>query len=313
MRSPARTCVVPEGLAGAMLDQAVRTLFGLSWGRARALIDRGKVRVDDELATVHTTPVRAGASLVLDPAARAPRGAALGREAIVHLDAHVVVVRKPAGVSTVPFDEREHGTLDELVRAHLASTASSRRERPNLGVVHRLDRETTGLVVFTRTWLAKKSLSAQFRDHSVTRRYFAIVHGILTRPATYRSHIMEDRGDGLRGSWEARPRKGPPAGQHAVTHVEPVEPLAGATLVACRLETGRTHQIRVHLSEAGHPLVGERVYVRGRAVREIPAPRLMLHATTLGFVHPKTEEAMIFEEPIPRDMREVIAALARGP
>jgi 23S rRNA pseudouridine1911/1915/1917 synthase len=119
---------------------------------------------------------------------------------------------------------------------------------------------------------------------------------------------MEDRGDGLRGSARGRP---PPSAREAITHVERIEALAGATLVGCRLETGRTHQIRIHLSESGHPIVGERVYVRGYAGPLIEAPRLMLHAAELGFVHPATQREMRWELPMPDDMRAVLERLRR--
>jgi 23S rRNA pseudouridine1911/1915/1917 synthase len=231
---------------------------------------------------------------------------------VVHADAHVVVVAKPAGLSTVPFEsEHAEDSLEARVRKWVERRAGSRRSgRPNLGVVHRLDKETTGLIVFTRTWLAKQSLSAQFRRHTVHRRYLAIAHGNV--PArTIRSVLVADRGDGLRGSSRLA-RSGDGHGREAVTHVEQLEALAGATLVACRLETGRTHQIRIHLSEAGHPLVGERVYIRAYAGPLIDAPRLMLHAAELGFVHPATGLAVHWELPLPADMRSVLERLRRG-
>jgi 23S rRNA pseudouridine1911/1915/1917 synthase len=160
-------------------------------------------------------------------------------------------------------------------------------------------------VVFTRTWLAKQHLAAQFRSHTVHRRYLAIAHGEV-RSATIRTHLMEDRGDGLRGSARGIP---PSAARLAITHVERLEALRGATLVACRLETGRTHQIRIHMSESGHPLVGERVYVRGFAGPLLAAPRLMLHAAELGFVHPVTERQVSWESALPEDMKATLARL----
>jgi 23S rRNA pseudouridine1911/1915/1917 synthase len=173
-------------------------------------------------------------------------------------------------------------------------------------VVHRLDKETSGLIVFTRTWLAKQSLTQQFRAHTVHRRYLAIAHGHV-QSQTFRSRIIADRGDGLRGS--LGPRAPKEAGQLAVTHVEILEKLVDASLVACRLETGRTHQIRVHLSEAGHPLVGERVYIRRFDAPPIPAPRMMLHAAELGFVHPATNAEMRWELPLPADMELTLKRL----
>lgn len=306
-----RTATVPEELAGKPLDGAVRALFGLTWGKARSLVERGKVTVGGDVVVEGERRVRAGAVLELDPARPAPaRAGDLGSSALVHVDAQVVVVRKPSGISTVPFDDAETGTLDERVRAILSKRGSG--GRPNLGVVHRIDKETSGLLVFTRTWLAKQSLAQQFREHTVVRRYLAIVHG-APASRTFRSHLIADRGDGLRGSWEARPRKSPrPEGQLAITHVKLLERRGPASLVECRLETGRTHQIRIHLSEAGHPLVGERVYVRNFAGEPVGAPRLMLHAAVLGFVHPSTGEEVLFEDPLPADMARVWQKLSEG-
>jgi 23S rRNA pseudouridine1911/1915/1917 synthase len=336
-----RVEIVGPGLAGP-LDRAVRSLFGVSWGKARAWIAAGKVRLGGEPVTEETARVPPGAEITIDeraPAQRAPRpgdaaGAGSSSEVrVLHADPHVVVVAKPAGLSTVPFAsaasaesdrERRPGmpedTLEARVRKWVEQRGGSRRAgRPNLGVVHRLDKETTGLLVFTRTWLAKQSLTAQFRRHTVHRRYMAIAHGDV-RPRTIRSVFVPDRGDGLRGSSRMAgsrfggraPKHKPEQAREAVTHVEPLEALAGATLVACRLETGRTHQIRIHLSEAGHPMVGERVYIRSYGGPLIEAPRLMLHAAELGFVHPATNQAMRWELPLPDDMRAVLDRLRRG-
>jgi 23S rRNA pseudouridine1911/1915/1917 synthase len=325
---------VPPTLAGP-LDRAVRGLFGASWGRARGWIEAGKVRVSGAVVTEATARVAAGDTVALDE--RAPGSGARSRRAelddrdVVYVDAQVIVVAKPPGVSTVPHEASdERDTLEARVRAWLerrgkagkgGRSAGGRPSggrsgggrpsggrpggRPPLGVVHRLDKETSGLVVFTRTWMAKQRLAAQFRQHTVHRRYLAVAHGDV-RTRTIRSFLIEDRGDGLRGSARGTPGAG---GREAITHVERVEALTGATLVACRLETGRTHQIRIHLSEAGHPLVGERVYVRGFAGPLIEAPRLMLHAAELGFVHPATEREVRWELPLPDDMRAVVERL----
>jgi 23S rRNA pseudouridine1911/1915/1917 synthase len=299
---------VPQALAGP-LDRAVRGLFGLSWGRARSWIEAGKVRVAGAVVTEATSRVAAGVTVVLDeraPAPRSRRGELEDRD-VVHVDAQVIIVAKPPGVSTVPYEGTEGDTLEARVRGWLERRGKGARGRPALGVVHRLDKETSGLVVFTRTWMAKQRLAAQFRQHTVHRRYLALAHGDV-RPRTIRSFLLEDRGDGLRGSARGTPGA---AGREAITHVERVEGLAGsgATLVACRLETGRTHQIRIHLSEAGHPLLGERVYVRDYRGPLLEAPRLMLHAAELGFVHPATEREMRWELPLPDDMRAVVERL----
>lgn len=327
---------VPQDLQGAALDAVVRAGFALSWGRARDLVRRGKVSIDGQTCTQPVRYVNAGAVVTIDLAARNTRTIAtdLPQNAIVHVDPHIVVVEKPAGISTVPYDPEGMGasiakrasrgedvTLDERVRVELA-----RREKragghgnapPSLGVVHRLDKETSGLVVFTRTWAAKKSLMDAFRAHTVHRRYLAIVHG-AAEPGTIRTHFIEDRGDGLRGSIEHRGGRkkaiGSERSQLAVTHFEVVERLHSdavgkCTLISCQLETGRTHQIRIHLSESGHPLVGERVYIRGFRGTVINAPRMMLHAAELGFVHPATEEQMDWESRMPEDMATILESL----
>jgi 23S rRNA pseudouridine1911/1915/1917 synthase len=306
--SPRQAGNASVGSGPEALDAVVRDRFSLSWGRARQAIVSGKVFVNGERVLVATRPVRAADEVELRVAAPRPeRGASLAKDALIYVDAHVVVVAKPPGISTVPFDEGETGTLDALVRAALPTArGEGRGARPSLGVVHRIDKETSGLLVFTRTWLAKQSLSQQFRRHTVHRRYDALVHGSLSS-RTIESHILPDRGDGLRGSLEALARwKGPrDAGDCAVTHVRVVERFSRASHVSCVLETGRTHQIRIHLSEAGCPLIGERVYIRGFARDLIPAPRLMLHAAELGFVHPATGEELQFALPMPDDMRQV--------
>ena len=180
-----------------------------------------------------------------------------------------------------------------------------------LGVVHRLDKDTSGLMVFTRTAHAKRALAAQFREHTIDRIYHAIAHGAVpaTRVETY---LLLDRGDGMRGSYgHFRRPKGdvPVEAKYSVTHLRPIAGLAGATLVECRLETGRQHQIRIHLSELGHPLVGERVYIRDYAGPKIEAMRPLLHALTLGFEHPRTAERVLFHREPPADFQAAIESL----
>ena len=322
---------VPADLGGAALDAVVRSLFELSWGRARDLVRRGKVSIDGQTVTAPVKYVQAGSSVAIDLAARNTRTIAtdLPGGALVYVDPHVVVVEKPAGIPTVPFDPdgmaasiarrtrqaSPEPALDERVRIALARRERKSGPPPELGVVHRLDKETSGLLVFTRTWAAKKILMAAFRAHTIERRYLAIVSGDM-KPKTIRTHFIENRGDGLRGSIEHRGGRkyavGSERGQEAITHVEVVERLANgrATLVACVLETGRTHQIRIHLSEEGHPVAGDRVYTRGRDPSTlVRAPRLMLHAADLGFVHPATEEQMRWSSEPPEDMATVLASL----
>jgi 23S rRNA pseudouridine1911/1915/1917 synthase len=170
------------------------------------------------------------------------------------------------------------------------------------------------VLVFARTLAARKHLQRQFRAHSIERRYLALAQGILTRPRTVESDFIPDRGDGLRGSYgHFRKPKGPlpDDAQHAVTHIAPREALRGATLVECRLETGRQHQIRIHLSELGHPLLGEQVYARDYKGPKLSAPRPMLHAAVLGFAHPGTNAQVRFESPLPSDFARTLAQLRR--
>lgn len=283
------------------LDRWLRELLpGKSWNEVRRLVRTGKIFVDGSARLDPSEQVAAGAELELRPnAPRATRTPALPKSRILHLDAHVVVVEKPPGVSTVPYDENERGTLDQLVM----ETISQRGRRAPLGIVHRIDKETSGVVVFARTVAAKQALKNQFRFHSVGRRYMAIAHGSV-RSVSIESRLVKDRGDGRRGSTDDQE-----LGREAITHVTLVEKLRGASLVECRLETGRTHQIRIHLAERGHPLLGERVYSKSYRGELLPAPRLMLHARQLSFDHPQTGQRLEFERPLPADMLAVLDGL----
>jgi 23S rRNA pseudouridine1911/1915/1917 synthase len=289
------------------LDRALREVTpNVGWKPLRKAIETGKVKVDDRVVTDPRTLVEAGAKLeVRMSAPRAGRGSPLPRSAWLFVDRNLVVIDKPSGVSSVPYEPKERGALSDVVRNELSKRQGSRI--PPLGVVHRLDKETSGLIVFARNVTAKRELKQAFRFHTIQRHYLALCQG-NPGSRTFRSHLIEDRGDGRRGS-----TTNPELGQPAVTHVEVLETFASASLVKCRLETGRTHQIRIHLSEAGHPVVGERVYVH----EELPkygATRLMLHARELGFVHPLSGENLHFEVEPPEDMQRVIADLrsARG-
>ncbi|MEP7051716.1 MAG: RluA family pseudouridine synthase [Pseudomonadota bacterium] len=293
------TFVAAEGRGAQPLDRLLREQHeGASWAEVRRLIETGKVSVNGNVQRETAARVPGGAQIELRMAtARHREGPRLPAGAIVHVDGHVVVVQKPAGISTVPYDENETGTLDELVRTELG------RKEPPLGIVHRIDKETSGLVLFARSHAAKLDLKNQFRVHSVRRRYRAIVHGAV-KDRTIFSRLIQDRGDGRRGS-----TTNPTLGRESVTHVFFREALQGATFIECRLETGRTHQIRIHLSEAGHPLVGERVYAKNNPHPTIAAPRLMLHALQLGFRHPVSNAELDFEQPLPPDLLEVLARL----
>lgn len=314
--------VVPEALAGRQLDGALRELLHVAWSVARSLVETGKVKVSGAPASSVRRRLRAGEVIEIDPRAPKPKTArlrAISEDLIAYLDASVVVVRKPAGISTVPYEgegapeESEEETLDAVVRDALSRRSGRERGgagkgRAPLGVVQRLDKVTSGLIVFARTFAAKKHLSQQLRRRSMHRRYLAIAHGDV-KSATFRSLIVPDRGDGLRGSSDRLHGRVPSADDLATTHVERLEGLRGATLIACKLETGRTHQIRVHLAEAGHPIVGERVYMREHRGPQIEAPRVMLHAAELGFDHPANERPMLFRMDPPEDFARVLERL----
>jgi len=294
---------------GARLDRAIRQALGEPpWSRVRAWIRSGKAWVDDRAETDPAHRLRAGQFVAIRMSAPRPsQSGHLASESIAFADPHIVVVRKSPHVSCIPFSRGERGTLQEQVRSWLNRGVRSKGQNGgDLGVVHRIDKETSGLIVFTRTLAAKRGLDDQMRAHTVERRYLAIAHGPV-RSRRIESRLVSDRGDGVRGS-----TTDPARGRRAVTHVHVEERLPGATLVACRLETGRTHQIRIHLAEGGNPLVGERVYVRDWSGPLIDAPRLMLHAAVLGFEHPIRRAWMRFEDPLPKDLCACLASLRRG-
>lgn len=303
--------VVSAVQSGKTVSAIVREALSLPWTRAKALCESGRVAVDGQQSIDPGARVAEGMTVVVDERAPRRRSGTLSRDHLIHVDRDLVVVEKPSGVMTVPFDPADKDTLVDRTRAALRRLSSG--YDPQLGVVQRLDKDTTGVLVFTRTVAAKRHLQQQFREHSIERRYVALVHGVFFRARTFETDLLRDRGDGLRGSWGffRRPtsKAPPPDAQHAITHVQPIERLRGATLVECHLETGRQHQIRIHLAEAGHMLLGERVYIRGFPGDRIEAPRPMLHAATLGFVHPRTEEPMRFDSDPPQDFMDVLRSL----
>lgn len=304
--------------AGKTLAAIVRAALGVPWSRAEKLITTRRVRVDGIALTEPARRMVAGEIVVMAPEAAAVTRGMLEPERVVYADKDVVVVRKPPGLLTVPFESEDRDTLIDRTRVLLKhrrfGVEPSAGGEVELGAVQRLDKETSGLVVFTRSFAAKKALSRAFAEHDVERRYLAIVHG-TARSARYATWLVKDRGDGIRGSMPSREGQPPRAdAQHAVTHVEVRQVLDGATLVECRLETGRTHQIRIHLAEAGTPIVGEPVYIRDyRGDRDDPkfrAPRPLLHAWVLGFARPLGGGPPLrFEEPLPSDFVEVLLRL----
>jgi 23S rRNA pseudouridine1911/1915/1917 synthase len=287
----------------------VREHAGVAWSRARKLCEDGRVLVDGERCLDPAMRISPDAVIVVEENAPKRDIGPLSKDAIVFHDRDVVVVDKPAGMLTVADVAGNKDTLADHVRTVLRRMRAG--DDVPLGVVHRLDRDTSGLMAFTRSALAKRELAAQFRAHDVDRVYVAIAYGAVTE-ASIESDLVLDRGDGLRGSHgHFRRDKGPPPreARHAITHVRPLERVRGATLVECRLETGRQHQIRIHLAESGHPLVGETVYIRDYDGPRIESPRALLHARKLGFTHPRTGARLSWESGPPADFAAMLESL----
>ena len=286
---------------GATLAAFVKARAAVAWSVAKRQILAGKVFVDGAVATEIDRRLATGEVVELRSGAPRPRDPA--REgSLVYDDAHVVVIDKPSGVSSVPYEDREPGTAMDLVRGAWRRAGKPATSVP-LHVVHRIDRATSGLLMFAKTKKAELGLAAQLRAHAMERSYVCVAHGAVTS-RRIESMLARDRGDGLRGSTTRRDQ-----GKRAVTHVEARQALLHATLCDVRLETGKTHQIRIHLAEAGHPLVGEQVYIRDFAGPILTSPRLMLHAATLGFEHPVTGARVALASPLPEDFVAVVDRL----
>lgn len=310
--------VVAPGDGGKTLAAVLKARLGLTWTQARGLIAAKRVRVGGQPCADAVRRLKPGQRVEFVTAKSVsprPRKTQISRVqsqprpaiAVVYADAHVVVADKPPGLTT-NRDAAEAAEFGPRARHFLPPTLADLLP-PLVGgpvrAVHRIDRDTSGLVAFARTADAEAHLGRQFRAHTVSRRYLAVVRGT---PADGRieSLLVRDRGDGRRGS-------GTGDGQRAVTHVRVVERLGPCSLVECRLETGRTHQVRIHLGEAGCPLAGERVYDRpahgAPAADPSGAPRTLLHAASLGFDHPATGERVEFESPPPPDFDAVVRRL----
>lgn len=308
-----QTFHVASDLADAAIPTALRTLLPhLSWSQIKNLIRQRRVQINGNLCLDEGRKVKAGDVIrISDESLAAPVAAKDVR--LVHVDQDLVVIDKPPGVTTLRHAEEKEwsnqrkqrqATLDELVEELVKSPVRA---------VHRLDRDTSGLMVFARTPAAETHLIRQFKKHTVERAYIAIAQGDVV-PQTIESMLVRNRGDGLRGS-----TSNPEAAdaERAVTHVRSLEKLNGYTVVECRLETGRTHQIRIHLSERGHMLCGERTYVRplagGGAVQDASgAVRQALHAAVLGFEHPASGQRLQFVSPLPRDMAKLLERLRKS-
>lgn len=309
-----RATVSPQQ-AGKTIAAVLRDILpGQSWSDVRALCAAGRIALGGGVVVDSAQRVAGGEELEILPLGVARAAAADAAERlIVHLDRDVAVVRKPAGLLAVPAGPQDRDSLRHRAAAAVRryEAASGVRGSPTLRVVQRLDRETSGLLVFARTVPAERHLQEQLKQHSIERRYLAVVHG-HPQPGAHETYLVEDRGDGLRGSWgRFRGHRGDPPvdARRAATEVEVLEVFPGAALVACTLETGRQHQIRIHLAEAGHPLLGESVYIRDYQGPRLPAPRVLLHAEILGFDHPRSGRPLRFEEPLPADFRMALDGL----
>lgn len=285
-----------------------------SWSQVRRWVETRRVHVGGELCRDPARRLNQGDVVeVREHSAPPPRQ----QECIVirFVDDHLVVVEKPSGIATTRHPAEMHWprrrklrepTLEDLVPPLLAE---GRRQGglPRLRKVHRLDKGTSGLLVFARTVEAERGLGRQFKAHTTERRYLAVVHG-HPQEGQIASRLLRDRGDGRRGSTTL-----PHMGKHAVTHIAVLEQMVGHALVSCRLETGRTHQIRIHLAESGHPVCGDKVYrgpFGGEPIADVSSsPRLALHAAELGFVHPITGEAHRYAMPLPADLERLLQRL----
>ena len=337
--------VTPD-LAGKSLSQALKRLLAeKSWNEVKRLIAGRHVQVNGNLCLDETRKLTTKDVVKVweHPLAKP----ADERDVkIVYLDEHLVVVEKPAGVTTLRHAEERswparrkqlQPTLDELLPRVLAKhlgwrvDTNPKRERgparrrprdeppprlPAIRAVHRLDRDTSGLMVFARTATAEQALIKLFSKHQIDRAYLAVVHG-HPQERTINTLLVRDRGDGLRGS--VGPGAGdqePGAGQRAVTHLRPVEKIGPYAIVECRLETGRTHQIRIHLSEIGHMLCGEKTYTHPPGGRPQPddsrAPRHALHAAELGFTHPISGQKLSFRSRWPKELAQWLARLRQS-
>ena len=311
---------VPPALDGERLDRAVSLLWQTSRAGAAALVAAGAVRVNGAVRTDRAARLAPGDELVVAADALAeqrragePRPEPGVELAVVHEDLHLVVVDKPAGLVVHPGAGRTEGTLcGGLLARYPEMAAVGERARP--GIVHRLDAGTSGLLVAARTAPAYDSLVAQLADRTVRRCYEAICRGVFG----------EDRGviDAPVGRSRRRPvqmavtERGRPARTSYEVRRRYRSPLP-LTHLTCRLETGRTHQIRVHLSAIGHPLLGDEVYGSRQPADTGGAPeaplrldRPALHAALLGFSHPDGTGAMVFESALPADLSAVLARLS---
>ena len=300
---------VEPASAGVRLDRWLsERLTDLSRARLQALIRGGLVRIDGA-ASKAAHRLRGGERIEIEvpPAVEetlVPEAVSLS---IVYEDDHVLVVDKPAGMVVHPGAGRSKGTLAAAILAHAPTIAGvGGPRRP--GIVHRLDKDTSGLLVVAKTQLAYDDLVAQLAARTVTRRYVAVVHGRV-RAAEGIVDAAIGRHPTDRVKMAIRPAG---RGKRAVTRYRVLERFADFTFLEARLETGRTHQIRVHLASLGHPVVGDSVYGKPRARSPIPIDGYALHAAALAFVHPVFRKAIECTAPIPERIERLVSHLRLG-
>ena len=299
---PAQVIEIPADCAGLRLDQALaRLLPEHSRSRLAAWVKQGKVSVDDTPADPKRK-VWGGERILLEATPREEDAAQEAEDiplTILHEDAHILVVDKPAGLVVHPGSGNRQGTLLNALLHHAPQLAGI----PRAGIVHRLDKDTSGLLVVAKTLEAQTDLVRQLQARTVKRHYLALAHGSVARDgvvdAPIGRHPLQRTKMAVVGG-----------GRAARTHYHVLERYAHATLLECALETGRTHQIRVHLASIGHPLVGDPVYGPRRAPQALPAfARQALHAWRLALVHPATRAELGWEAPLPGDFAHLLEQL----
>lgn len=303
---------IGEAQHGLRLDKALAELVPeLSRERLKSLIVDGQVTLAGRTLSP-SMKVADGQTFTISIPAPAD-AEAIAQDiplTIVHEDAHLIVVDKPAGLVVHPAAGNLDGTLVNALLHHCRGQLSGIGGVARPGIVHRIDKDTSGLLVVAKSDRAHEGLAQQFKAHSIDRLYAAIVYG-LPQPAAGTIDTWIGRSDTDRKKMAVH-REG--RGKHAVTHYRTIERLSGAALVECKLETGRTHQVRVHMAHLGHPLIGDPVYSRERKgfktiLETMRFRRQALHAKQLGFIHPVTGQKLSFDSALPADMQELLSEL----
>ncbi len=309
------TATIPESAgSGARLDKALADATGLSRARVQGLIDEGRVDVAGKTASSASAKVAAGTPFRIILAAAMP-AEALPEDiplTIAYEDAHLIVVDKPAGMVVHPAVGNITGTLVNALLHHCRGNLSGINGVARPGIVHRIDKDTSGLLVVAKSDAAHEGLAVQFAAHTVHRRYIAVCAGHPS-PAEGTIDARIGRSDADRKKMTVLPNNSS-RGKTAVTHYKVLQRLDHAAQIECRLETGRTHQVRVHCASIGHPLLGDPAYGRTpKSLRplldRLGFARQALHAAELGFIHPLTGEMVQFRSNLPPDMAELIDQL----